>query len=164
MFVTALGRLEGIDAKNYASSKFEDVSPDDWYDPYVKWASDIGIVNGYSDSKFGPKNLITREQMCTIFSRFIKYKGITLGEKPVSNAFADSGKISPWSSEAVNLCRQAGLIQARETTFLILREMQVVQRLLPCYETYQYEIKQNSRKYQLILVLPYPDISSELLL
>jgi len=51
--------------------------------------------------------------MCTIFSRFIKYKGITLGEKPVSNAFADSGKISPWSSEAVNLCRQAGLIQGK---------------------------------------------------
>jgi len=113
MFVTVLGRLEGIDVKNYTSSQFNDVLPDEWYSPYVKWASDNGIVNGYSDRTFGPDDLITREQLCAIFSRFMKYKGITVEGKAASPKFDDSNKISPWSREAVDFCRQAGLIQGK---------------------------------------------------
>lgn len=113
MFVTVLGRLEGIDVNKYASSKFKDVKPGEWYSPYVQWASDNGIVNGYSESTFGPDDLITREQICAIFSRYMKFKGINVEGKSAPQKFDDSDKISPWSREAVEFCRQVGLIQGK---------------------------------------------------
>ena len=68
MFVTALGRLAGIDQADYKTGKFTDVKADAYYAPYVNWAAEKGIVNGTSATTFSPDTNITREQMAVIMA------------------------------------------------------------------------------------------------
>ena len=65
MFVTVLGRLEGVDAENWSGDErfFADVDPQAYYAPYVAWAVCSGMVNGMTPTTFEPDTPITREQI-----------------------------------------------------------------------------------------------------
>ena len=69
MLVTVLWRMEGEPAASRAAS-FADVAPGMWYTDSVAWAAENGIVNGYSESEFGPLDDLTREQILTILHRW----------------------------------------------------------------------------------------------
>ena len=43
-------------------TQFEDVKPDHWANANIKTAFDLGIINGYSATEFGPDNPVTYEQ------------------------------------------------------------------------------------------------------
>ena len=43
-------------------TQFEDVKPDHWANANIKTAYDLGIINGYSATEFGPDNPVTYEQ------------------------------------------------------------------------------------------------------
>ncbi|MBQ4605378.1 MAG: S-layer homology domain-containing protein, partial [Clostridia bacterium] len=82
MFVTVLGRLAGIDADEAASrygttSSFSDVSATDasisYAVPYIKWATDNGLIEGYGNGKFGPKDNITHIQMYVLMQRYAAF-------------------------------------------------------------------------------------------
>ena len=60
MFVTALGRLAGINPDSYQTGKFTDVKADAYYAPYVNWAAQTGIVEGVTDTTFAPDTNINR--------------------------------------------------------------------------------------------------------
>lgn len=45
---------------------FSDVSPDDWFEPYVSAAASRDIVSGYGDGTFRPENAITRAEAAKI--------------------------------------------------------------------------------------------------
>ena len=72
MFVTILGRMDGVNPADYPGSDFTDVSVKtlSWAAPYIKWASNNGIVNGYGSGKFGPSDPITKEQYCAVIARY----------------------------------------------------------------------------------------------
>ena len=70
MFVTALGRLAGVDPADYQSGKFTDVKADAYYAPYVNWAAKTGIVSGTTDTTFAPDTNINREQMAVIMKNY----------------------------------------------------------------------------------------------
>ena len=73
MFVTALHRVEGSGRKaaSGGSARFTDITEGVWYYEAVLWAAANGIVLGYGDGRFGPNELITREQMCSMLVRYI---------------------------------------------------------------------------------------------
>lgn len=48
---------------------FSDISKADWFYPYVKYAQDNGIVEGYADGSFGPDNQVTRAEFVTMAGR-----------------------------------------------------------------------------------------------
>lgn len=76
MFVTVLGRLAGVDTSKYTKSSFIDVplnSDTSWYAPYVEWANQNGIIQGYGNGKFGPMDEITHQQLYTIMYRYAVY-------------------------------------------------------------------------------------------
>jgi len=82
MFVTVLGRLAGIDADEAESrygtkSSFSDVSATDasisYAVPYIKWATDNGLIEGYGNGKFGPKDNITHIQMYVLMQRYAAF-------------------------------------------------------------------------------------------
>ena len=50
-FVKMLGCLDGIDASQYSSCRFGDVSNRSVFAPYIEWAAQNGIVNGSSDAR-----------------------------------------------------------------------------------------------------------------
>ncbi|MBR3640264.1 MAG: S-layer homology domain-containing protein [Clostridia bacterium] len=111
MFVTMLGRLEGVEQK--PTDQFKDVSTatGGWYAGYVGWAADNGIVNGYPDRTFRTNDLLNREQMAAMISRYIKYTGIlpTVSYDPVS-FFTDEKKISGWAAKDVDSMRVLGIV------------------------------------------------------
>lgn len=53
-----------------ASVTFPDVRPGDWYYEAVAFATENGIMSGYTDTgKFGPADSLTREQFATVLYR-----------------------------------------------------------------------------------------------
>ena len=66
-----------------SNSIFTDVDDDAWYASYVKYLSNVGIVEGYGDGRFKPNGAITRAEFATIASRFFD---IETGEE---NTFTD---------------------------------------------------------------------------
>ncbi len=112
MFVTVLWRMSGKPSVTDTSKvkSFTDVDSSAWYADAVAWGSANGIVNGVSDSEFSPNSLVTREQMCTLLSRFLKYEDISLNTTAEAAKFTDNAQISSWAADSVALCQQAGLI------------------------------------------------------
>lgn len=109
-FVTILGRMVGVDPKGATASPFLDVDRDKYYAPYVSWAWSNDIVSGVTDNKFGPNNLVTREQMAVILANYLKSQGVTLPDDPSVSYFRDTAKISTWARDAVETMRRSGLL------------------------------------------------------
>lgn len=110
MFVTVLGRLADIDTAKYNGTSFNDVKSGRWSAPYIKWASDNGIVSGYSDGSFGPAKGITRQEICSVVKRYLDKYSITVEQTNAEKDFTDSTKIAPWAKEAVIYCQTRGII------------------------------------------------------
>ena len=53
MFVTALGRLAGVNPDSYKTRSFTDVKADAYYAAYVEWAAQKNIVKGTGDKAGG---------------------------------------------------------------------------------------------------------------
>ena len=107
MLVTILYRLEGEPA--VGENKFTDVAADEWYTKAVTWAANNGIVKGYGDGKFGPTDIITREQMATILHRYAAYKGYDVTAKG-NLSFTDADSVSDWAKDAMTWTVGAELI------------------------------------------------------
>lgn len=52
--------------------RFDDVAPGSWYEPYVKSACELGIMNGNGDGTFAPEKGILRCEGATILQRLFK--------------------------------------------------------------------------------------------
>lgn len=113
MFVTALGRLAGIDPADYQAGKFTDVKADAYYVPYVNWAASKGIVSGTTDTIFAPDSQITREQMAVILKNYAAKLGYTIPKTLEAVTFADNTKISSQVKEAVKSMQQAGILAGK---------------------------------------------------
>ncbi|MEN6316361.1 MAG: S-layer homology domain-containing protein [Clostridiaceae bacterium] len=111
MFAAVLGRLHGVDESEFTGSSFNDTEAGQWYSAFVQWSAENGIINGYGGGRFGPDDCITREQLCTMLVRYMKYAGIILESTDAQGTFADAGDISDWAADAVELCYRAGLIE-----------------------------------------------------
>lgn len=59
MFVTALGRLAGVNPDSYQPCSFTDVKADAYYATYVEWAAQENIVKGTSEGLFSPDAPVT---------------------------------------------------------------------------------------------------------
>ena len=71
-----------------SGDSFDDVAESDYFYAPVDWGVNAGIVNGYGDRVFGPKDTLTREQFASLLYRFAQFKGydpeaLALAEKAV---------------------------------------------------------------------------------
>lgn len=113
MFVTALGRLAGINSDSYKTGKFTDVKADAYYAPYVNWAAQNGIVEGVTATTFAPDTNINREQMAVIMANYAKKLGYDLPKTLQAVTFADNAQISSWAKNAVRTMQQAGILAGK---------------------------------------------------
>ena len=113
MFVTALGRLAGINPDSYKTGKFTDVKADAYYAPYVNWAAQNGIVEGVTATTFAPDSNINREQMAVIMANYAKKLGYDLPKTLQAVTFADNAQISSWAKNAVRAMQQAGILAGK---------------------------------------------------
>ncbi len=91
---------------------FSDVGYGQYYAGYAVWAYEKGIVNGDGSSdKFSPNSSITREQMCTMLSRFASVMGTSLAQSQSASSFVDGGSISSWAADSVSAMQRSGVVQ-----------------------------------------------------
>ena len=103
MFVTVLGRFEGIDPNEWmALPFFTDVPEDSYYAPYISWAAIHGIVNGIDEDTFAPDAPVTREQMAKMIHYYCAKLGHALPfiSNPIID-FSDTASISEWALPSV---------------------------------------------------------------
>ena len=112
MVVTVLYRMQGSPATTGANV-FSDVEPGQWYTDAVVWANENGIVLGYGDGRFGPKDDMTREQIATILHRFSRFCGIDVSGRTSLSAFEDAPSVSSWAQGAMEWAVAVGLINGR---------------------------------------------------
>jgi len=72
---------------------------------YVKPLVDLGVIEGYPDGTFLPKNNLTRAHMAAILARFLN-----LPESDTATDFSDMNG-SEWYAPVVQSCVEAGLFQ-----------------------------------------------------
>jgi hypothetical protein len=76
----------------------------------VRWAVSKQLVNGYSRTRFGPDDSVSREQAAAILMRYASYKGHGTAAEDLSGSYDDSDQISAWAREAVNGALGMGII------------------------------------------------------
>ena len=109
MLVTILYRLEGSPEVTAANS-FSDVNDDTYYAKAVIWASENKIISGYGNDRFGPLDVLTRQQMAAIMFRYAQYKGYNVTGGADLSAFEDADAIADWAKEAIAWANGKGLI------------------------------------------------------
>ncbi len=115
MFVTILGRLAGVNVKDYSGATgFTDVSGTAYYAPYIAWAKENGIVNGITATKFAPEDDVTREQICKLLLEFCNNYGITVTAVNKAITFADAAEISAYAKKYVKVCQTGGLVNGEK--------------------------------------------------
>lgn len=115
MFVTVLGRMAGVNADSYKNTQFTDVVSGSYYEGYVVWAAQNGIVKGTSDTTFSPNDPVTREQMAVFLYRYAQYLGMDVSSKGADlSAFADASSVSSWALDAVKWAVANGIINGTD--------------------------------------------------
>ena len=89
---------------------FKDVKKGSWYESYINWAANKGIVSGMEDNCFHPDDKITREQMAVIVQNLAAASGVQLTAIRDGITFKDRNSISDWAAEAVNKAVEAGIL------------------------------------------------------
>ena len=110
MIVTILYRLEG--SPEVSMSTFTDVANTEYYAKAVAWAEKNGIVNGYGEGKFGPNDVITREQLAAIMYRYSNYKkyNTSVGEDTNILSYNDISELSEYAVSSMQWACGAGLV------------------------------------------------------
>lgn len=108
-----LYRLEGEPEIEY-TKKFTDVPDKKWYTNAILWANENGIVSGYTDSSYGVKDNITREQLAVMMYRYAVYKGYPVDETAPLDEFKDHEKIGSYAKNALSWAVGSKLINGKE--------------------------------------------------
>lgn len=96
------------DGPRKLESPFSDVAPDDPDADAILWAWQEELVGGYDDGRFGPDDLVTREQLAVILWH-------TMGEplSQIAAPFVDLKDAADWSVNAVEWAYWVGLISGK---------------------------------------------------
>ena len=95
---------------------FSDVGCGKYYAGYTVWAYEKGVVTGDGDaSTFNPNGNITRQEVCTMLSRFASVMGIGLSQTAGAVTFNDDSSISSWARDSVYAMQRSGIVQGDES-------------------------------------------------
>lgn len=141
MFVTVLGRLAGVDVSRFKTSSYSDVpinATTTWYAPYVEWATQMGLVEGYGDGTFGPDNKITHQQMYQLmykYTIFVENKKTNISGTSINAS--DAEEVADWAKDAVKYASQQNFLVKVGTS----------SRIDPAGEAKRSELAQLLEKY-----------------
>lgn len=116
MAAVLLYRLEG---KPFTPGRynFTDMLFDECADA-AHWADVAGIMKGYGNDLFGPKDPLTREQMATVLLRYAQYKGQSTQTRNDLSAYTDRYEIGDYAVEAMGWANAEGYITGTTGTTL----------------------------------------------
>lgn len=104
-----LWRMDGSPEASY-SELFSDVPSGTWYTDAVLWGNSKGIINGYSDGRFGAADQATREQIIVMLYRYAQSKGYDVEVSADLSKFKDASDVQEFSKEAMQWAVGTGII------------------------------------------------------
>lgn len=102
----------GLEGDSYRAD-YADVTPTDWYAPYVLALSGDGIVTGYN-GYFNPNDEITRQDAAVMTWRALWKKGVAKGS---TVSFADDSQIASYAKDSVAILGGLGVINGYNGSF-----------------------------------------------
>ncbi|CAI6064978.1 cadherin-like beta sandwich domain-containing protein [Cohnella sp. JJ-181] len=115
-FAAMIVRALGLPAKT--DGVYKDVKAADWYAPFVSAAKSYGLISGYPDGTFRPKQTITRAEAVAIVGKAWTLAGQAAAvESEATAALAgipDNGDIPVWVRPAFGSAFKLGLISGYE--------------------------------------------------
>lgn len=109
MLVSVLHRLAGGPNSN-ETAPFTDVGTGDWYAQSVAWGYENGIVSGVGDDRFAPDEELTRDQLCALIVRFMRFRGMDLPVLTGDLPLTDAASVPGWARDDVAFCVALGLV------------------------------------------------------
>lgn len=161
MFVTVLYRQAGSPQVK-GSCHFSDVDKNAYYAKAITWASDNGIVSGYSERLFGPDDELTREAGAKILCNYccLRHPGYSeeIGSKGYDiiflrlKGFDDLGMLSDWAVPHMAWANDMGLINGRSDGNMVhLAPLGKLSRAEACSILNRYAVKEK----ELILTVSF---------
>ena len=121
MVVVLLYRIEGSPVVS-GECPFQDVKQGTWYYDAVLWATQNGIANGVSATKFAPDDSVTREQTAAFMFRYANKIGRDVTPRADLSTFPDANKISGYAVDALAWAVAVGMINGSlegDVTYLL---------------------------------------------
>ena len=113
--VTALYRMAGAPEVAY-ENVFSDVPAGQWHSSAVVWANNAGLIGEFtSGGRFGPNDVVNREQLATMI---FKYADIKQPETSDFAGYTDTDLISPWARTAMGWGISRSVISGATATTL----------------------------------------------
>lgn len=166
-FAAILTRLMNLKTDN-KGTRFTDVSP--WAKNVVGALDKENIIAGYSDTKFGATDTLTREQMAVFFIRAMGYED-EAGEIGLELKYKDNADFSEWSKSVVAFASEIGLLVGFPDGKYYPKKETLRQDLAAvAYRFWSPEAKENPyvekaeeliKKYKQVLTLELPKITPE---
>lgn len=104
--VHALEKITGYSIEPERTDYFSDTSAD-----YIVKAYELGIVDGYPDGTFLPKNKLTRQEFFQIIENFCHAAAfLPEANSSVLQPFTDADAVSDWAQEAAEICVRYGYV------------------------------------------------------
>lgn len=112
--VTVLWRMAGK-PQTASAGKFTDVAADSYCASAVSWASESGIVDGYTATAFAPEKAISRQQLAAILYKYAKLmKYDTTAGGMAIREFSDYSQIASYAAEGLGWANAAGLVKGTD--------------------------------------------------
>lgn len=153
-FVQILSQLDSVELADYEGmdSGFDDVKSNHWFNEAVVWAVEMGYVKGLSETRFGPNEPITREQLARLLYLYGETDSylfdMNMSIRDDLSGYADAGKVSDWALEGMQWAVAAGIISGMNQTTLAPRatatRAQVCRMIMSYWEFMLYGIKDTS--------------------
>lgn len=103
-------RIEGEPAPKSSVYPFKDASSV-YAVRAICWANENGIIMGYNDGTFHPKQSCTRQEMVAIFYRYANFKQFdTSASIDLTKSFTDAAKISAYAKDAASWATASNII------------------------------------------------------
>ena len=86
-----------------------------WYQGYVNWANEAGLIPAGMQQGFNPDAAITRQDMAALFGSFLNtydHSGETVNSGEAS--FADAGSIADYAADGVQTCYELGIMSGKD--------------------------------------------------
>lgn len=117
-FATIIVKALGLMKPSTGKTSFTDVSKNAGYYDAVSIAYEYGIISGYGNGKFGPKDKITREQAMAMISKAMKITGLKVtfskGEvEKLLSSYVDTNKSTNASKLNIAACVKTGIMSER---------------------------------------------------
>ena len=122
-FILMLARYAGVDLDTYKDVEctLTDVQDGAYYEAAINWALAEGVTTGYDNGEFGVGDKMTREQIVTFLYRYAQAIGVDVtvddgAAAALAAQYADFGKVSSFSKEAIVWALEAGVISGKNPT------------------------------------------------